>query len=66
MWQRLKNWLFNQRQWDEISGMTDSELRWEFNRLLYESEKGRYDCERFRRVCYRMALRFYQQDGATT
>lgn len=58
---RLTDWMFNEEEWQEINAMTDDDLRWEFCRLLDESKQGRYQPQRFRRICYRIALRFEQQ-----
>jgi len=56
----IRDCLFNEKEWREIEAMSDDDLRREFCRLLDESKEGRYHCQRFRRVCYRMALRFEQ------
>ncbi len=62
MIKRLKDWMFNEKEWREIQGMDDQQLKWEYCRLLSESKEGQYDIHRFRRICQRMAARFEAQD----
>ncbi len=62
MIKRIKDWLFNEKEWQEIQAMDDQKLKWEYCRLLSESEEGRFHVQRFRRICQRMAARFESKD----
>jgi hypothetical protein len=61
MIKRIKDWLFNEKEWQEIQGMDDIHLKWEYVRLLADAQDGRYNTPRFRRICQRMAARFEAQ-----
>ncbi len=58
MIKRIRDWVFGEKEWQEIAAMDDMHLKWEYVRLLTEAQQGRYNTRRFRRICQRMAARF--------
>jgi hypothetical protein len=61
MIKEIKDWLFNEKEWREIQAMDDLHLKWEYVRMLSDSQNGLYNTRRFRRICMRMAARFEAQ-----